>query len=139
MCAYKHATVRGFRGHAPPPPPPSKKIFIMRSLLRQFSGCMLLGGHADVRVLHAWISAFLAYRAVQDWFQVSNRLLVLQMRVVRLIVYCEWKLLEGRLAGRLRGPFVPFACSCLTSFNMWHITITRLPNQCMCWPCVDIQ
>ena len=118
--------------------PPPQKIF-HHEITSETIFRLLLGGHADVRVLHAWISAFLAYRAVQDWFQVSNRLLVLQMRVVRLIVYCEWKLLEGRLAGRLRGHFVPFACSCLTSFNMWHITTTRLPNQCMCWPCVDVQ
>ena len=114
-----------FWGHAPPPP--SENFFIMRSLLSNFQAkAMLLGGHADVRVLHAWISTFPAYRAVQDWFQVPNHLLVLQMRVVRLIVYCEWKLLEGRL----RDPFVPFACSRLTSFNMWHISPGYQANAC---------
>ena len=88
---------------------------------------------------HAWISTFSAHCGVQHWFWVSNHLLILQMKVVRLIVYFVHKLLGGRLTGRLGDAFAPFACSHLTSFNMWHIAITGLTSQRMCWPCVGIQ
>ena len=65
--------------------------------------------------------------------------LLCRWKVVRLIVYFVQKLLGGRLTGRLGDPFAPFACSHLASFNMWHIAITGLPSQRVCWPCMGIQ